>query len=110
MLGKTCYPELGCFQAQRSRDLLNLAFNLLPFSPTFMSIKFHLFTDTNPKKSALLDYNSSVDKIKKSPFNPDKKTVIITHGFMDSYAEDNWNAVREKMRLVSVHLVSRQFI
>jgi len=84
-----CYDELGCLNITRSwYHLIHRPFNVFPLPRSVINTRFILYTRLNPTEGVLV--RAQDDKtIKKSHFDPKKKTKFIIHGFIDTPLS-NW--------------------
>ncbi|XP_053984239.1 phospholipase A1 VesT1.02-like [Hylaeus volcanicus] len=57
-------------------------------------VSFYLYTKATPNNPEKL-YVDDVNTLKKSHFNPQKQTVIITHGWMNSYKSQACTKIRD---------------
>ncbi|KAL0276804.1 UNVERIFIED_CONTAM: hypothetical protein PYX00_004295 [Menopon gallinae] len=79
-----CYDELGCLSITRDwYNLIYRPFNVFPLPRSVIDTKFILYTQKNPDKGQVLmpQWNSTIDN---SNFDPNKKTKVIIHGFIDT--------------------------
>ncbi|KAK9696442.1 Lipase [Popillia japonica] len=84
-----CYDELGCLNiTRRWYHLINRPFNVFPLPRSVINTRFILYTKLNPTEGQLLRAQDE-KTIKKSKFDPKKKTKFIIHGFIDTPLS-NW--------------------
>ncbi|XP_055336285.1 uncharacterized protein LOC129586844 [Paramacrobiotus metropolitanus] len=87
---EACCGDLGCFNSGGAFfDLLNRPINSVPNCKLTEKLKLFLNTRTNPVTTQLIDAYDT-DTIANSNFNPNHKTIIIIHGFLDNYQWPWW--------------------
>ncbi|KAG7212404.1 hypothetical protein KM043_012722 [Ampulex compressa] len=84
-----CYDELGCLNITRSwYHLIHRPLNVFPLPREVINTRFILYTNDNPTEGQVLIV--AKDKsIKRSNFDPKRKTKFIIHGFIDTPLS-NW--------------------
>ncbi|XP_017784310.1 PREDICTED: pancreatic triacylglycerol lipase-like [Nicrophorus vespilloides] len=84
-----CYDELGCLNITRSwYHLIHRPFNVFPLPRSVINTRFILYTRLNPTEGQILRPQDE-KTIKKSKFDPKKKSKFIIHGFIDTPLS-NW--------------------
>jgi len=86
---------LGCFPVLELLDEANDVIGFLPYSSEYFNVTYLLFTcnQTNLYTPIKFDYNPNDQFIEDSTFNPNFKTKMIAHGWLDSAASE-WLEVR----------------
>ena len=74
---------------------INTKLGLAPMAPNAMGVQFLLFTCKNIDKPHNFSYLSEAHEWKNSTFNLTTITRFLIHGWMESYSENTWMAVRE---------------
>ncbi|XP_063992113.1 pancreatic triacylglycerol lipase-like isoform X2 [Diachasmimorpha longicaudata] len=84
-----CYDDLGCLNITRSwYHLIHRPLNVFPLPREVINTRFILYTNENPTEGQVLIV--AKDKsIKRSNFDPKRKTKFIIHGFIDTPLS-NW--------------------
>ncbi|XP_011306820.1 pancreatic triacylglycerol lipase isoform X1 [Fopius arisanus] len=84
-----CYEDLGCLNITRSwYHLIHRPLNVFPLPREVINTRFILYTNENPTEGQVLIV--AKDKsIKRSNFDPKRKTKFIIHGFIDTPLS-NW--------------------
>lgn len=91
-----CYHGLGCFPIfEKSNEMLKLLSMAFMHSdaPEEIDVRLNVFDCPNPYKAIQLRYNATEESIRQTNYAGNKQTVVIIHGFRDTYHEMNWNAV-----------------
>ncbi|XP_063229934.1 pancreatic triacylglycerol lipase-like [Bacillus rossius redtenbacheri] len=84
-----CYDELGCLNVTREwYHLIYRPFNVFPLPRSVIDTRFVLYTRKNPSEGQVLRVQND-HTIRKSHFDPKKKTKFIIHGFIDTPLS-NW--------------------
>lgn len=78
----SCYGELGCLNTSGFYDAKLRYVNAVPWRRDMIQTKFVLFTPSNPKHHDTIRWNSSVEEIRGTHFNPDLETKMFCHGFL----------------------------
>ncbi|XP_057318075.1 pancreatic triacylglycerol lipase-like [Microplitis mediator] len=84
-----CYDELGCLNITRSwYHLIHRPLNVFPLPREVINTRFILYTNDNPTEGQVLIVGKD-KSIKRSNFDPKRKTKFIIHGFIDTPLS-NW--------------------
>lgn len=65
--------------------------------PKEINVKFYMYTCKNRYRPYEINYDADDEFVKKSPFNKEKRTVFIIHGYLDLYEEMGWMGVSTKL-------------
>lgn len=87
---QTCFPPLGCFKKFDFLDLLNKPIQFTPQSPQQVNATFLLFTKQNMFKPYPLQFNSTREEYLNSPLDPQRVTILIIHGWTQSFDPNAW--------------------
>ncbi|XP_071874686.1 pancreatic lipase-related protein 2 isoform X1 [Bombus fervidus] len=92
-----CYDELGCLNITRSwYHLIHRPLNVFPLPREVINTKFILYTNDNNVEGQTL--SAAKDKsIKRSYFDPKRKTKFIIHGFIDTPLSNWVNEMRNEL-------------
>lgn len=88
-----CYDELGCFPP--ATGCLSLVYGIVnyPKPPNIINTTFFFYSGQEPAKAYIVTYDLLDKLVKAAPFDPEKATTIIVHGFQAKYDEENWMGV-----------------
>lgn len=103
--GEKCYGSFGCFKTFPASNIFQkvievAGIGLYPASPEDIDVTYFVYTCSNRFRPFVLNWNSTEEDIRSAPFDPNKHTVFIVHGFTDEYKEMNWMGVSEPMSVV----------
>jgi len=77
---EVCYHPYGCFSDDPP---FNEALVQLPQNPVYLATNFIYFTRKNPSNGKFLNPEDNLSP-SRSKFNPNKTTVMIVHGYLES--------------------------
>lgn len=97
-IGEKCYGSFGCFKTFPASNIFQkvievAGIGLYPASPKDIDVTYFMYTCLNRFRPVVINWNSTEEEIREAPFDPDKQTILIIHGFTDGYKEFNWMGV-----------------
>jgi pimeloyl-ACP methyl ester carboxylesterase len=91
VLEQVCFPGVGCFDRLAIRNRITQQLHLLePQSPSAMNLSFVLMTHEQPEAEQRIPLNFTADQLYQAGFRSDRRTVILVHGWLNSYASSRW--------------------
>lgn len=94
--GRVCFKHIGCFASYEDyEDVIRQPISLLPMSPDLIDCTFNIFSTKSGSIPRSFKYNATSDDLLKSSFDPNFKTVVITHGYRSGF--EPWIRVRTKL-------------